>query len=350
MVEASGSRRHSGVLVKPLPPQDVGGPDVASCHRVLCWALAYDLPGDPAPAVQDTAALLGPRWPGERAALWVAEEHGAIIGLARLYLSDRENTHLGEFCLDVHPAYRRRGAGTRLLREAVRMMLAEGRRGLVAEVADGTEGVWFVNARGLRAGSREARSLLDLVSVDARRLDTLAEEEHASYRLAAWVDSAPDDLLPSFGLARRTSRDAPTGSLEMCPPEWDAALVREYEQATMRAGRESRVVAALHEPTGQVVGLTEVAISRWTPRRALQRQTVVVPAHRGHGLTLWMKAEMLRWLRAERGDVTEIATFTAEQDFQMRQIDEGLSYKLDRWWSRCHADIPTLARRLGIPT
>ena len=323
---------------------------MASCHRVLCWALAYDLPGDPPPAVQDTAALLGPRWPGERVALWVAEEHGAIVGLARLYLSDRENAHLGELFLDVHPAYRRRGMGTRLLREAVRMMLAEGRRGLVAEVAEGTEGVWFVNARGLRAGSREARSLLDLTLVDDRRLDTLAEEEHASYRLAAWVDAAPDDLLPSFGLARRTARDFPTGTLDIAPPEWDATLVREYEQATARAGRECRVVAALHEPTGHVAGLTEVTISRWTPRRAFQRDTVVVPAHRSHGLTLWMKAEMLRWLRAERTDVAEVAAFTAEEDFRMRQIDEGLNYKLDRWWSRCHADVPTLARRLGIPT
>lgn len=294
--------------------------------------------------------MLRPRWPTEHAVFWTAEEHGEVVGLARLYLPDRENSHLGQLSVGVHPAYRRRGAGTWLLAEAVRTLLTEGRRSVVTDVAEGTDGMRFVHARGLRVGLREARSLLDLASVDARRLDALAEEEHASYRLAAWVDAAPDDLLPSYGLAKRAIRDAPVEAIDMESPEWDSALVRQYEESARDAGQEYRVVAALHEPTGEVAGLTEVMTSRWTPRRAVQQDTTVVPAHRGHGLTLWMRAEMVRWLRAERSDVTEMAAWTAEEDLRMRQMNEGLGYKLDRWWDRCHADVPTLARRLGIPT
>ncbi|HEX5495734.1 MAG TPA: GNAT family N-acetyltransferase [Mycobacteriales bacterium] len=336
------------MLVNPLLPPDAGAPDVAGCRRLLGAVLAYDLPGDPPPAAEDTVAMLRPRWPSERAAFWTAEEHGEVVGLARLYLPGRENSHVGELHLAVHPAYRRRGAGTWLLTDAVRVLLAERRTILVADVAEGTDGMRFVHARGLRVELREARSLLDLMSVNGPRLDALAEEEHPSYRLAAWVDGAPDDLLPSYGLAKRAMRDAPVGTLGVEPTEWDSTLVRQQEESDRRAGREYRVVAALHEPTGEVAGLTEVTISRWTPRRACQQDTTVVPAHRGHGLTVWMRAEMVRWLRAERADVTEIVTWTAEEDLRMRQVDEGFGYKLDRWWARCHADVPTLARRLGI--
>ncbi|MDI3280331.1 MAG: N-acetylmuramoyl-L-alanine amidase, partial [Bacillota bacterium] len=74
-------------------------------------------------------------------------------------------------------------------------------------------GVRFAHARGLRVALREARFLLDVMSVDGRKLDALAEEEHPPYRLVAWVDAAPDDLLPSYAAAKRAIHDG-SGLLE----------------------------------------------------------------------------------------------------------------------------------------
>lgn len=334
--------------MKPLAPEGPDGADIAACRRVLCATLAYDLPGDPLPAVEDVQALLRPRWSAERIAFWTAWEHGELVGLARLHLSDRESLDNGQLAIDVHPAYRRRGAATLMLREAVRTLLAEGRHSVIVELAEGTDGARFAQARGLRVMLRDARSLLDVTTVDGSTLDVLAEEEHPSYRLAAWVDGAPDDLIASYGAAKRALRDAPTGNLELGRTEWDSSVVRQYEESAHRCGREYRVVAALHEPTGEVVGLTEVEISRWTPRRAFQDDTAVLAAHRGRGLGMWMKAEMLRWLRAERPDVIELVTWNAEGNGHIRQINERLGFKLDRWWNHCQADVPTLARRLGV--
>lgn len=336
------------MLVKPLAPQDKDSDTVAACRRVVCAALAYDLPGDPPPAVEDVAAMLAPRWPAEHVALWTAWEHGEVVGLARLHMSGHDSPHTGLLFVDVHPAYRRRGIGTRLLAEAVRKLLAEGCRSVLAKVPDGTDGARFAHSRGLRAVLRETRSLLDVGSVDGRVLDRLAEEEHASYRLAAWVGRAPEDLLPSYGAAKRAMRDAAPGTADIGVPEWDSTLVREHEEVMRRRGREYRVVAALHEPTGDVAGMTEVVISNFTPLRAVQDNTAVLPAHRGHGLGLWMKAEMLRWLRAERQDVLEIVTSIVEDNAYLRQINERLGYKLDRWWYHFQSDVQALARRLGI--
>jgi GNAT superfamily N-acetyltransferase len=336
------------VLVKPLTPETADGEVLAGCCRVVCAALAYDLPGDPPPAPEDVAGTLAPHLPGERVALWTAWEHGDVVALARLHLSDRDGPHSGLLFVDVHPAYRRRGIGTQLLGEAVRTLLAEGRRSLRVQVPEGTDAVRFAHAHGLRTALREARSLLDVVSVDGRVLDRIAEEEHPSYRLGAWVGHAPDDLLPSYAVAKRAMRDLPLGTLDAGMPEWDFTLLREAEDAARRRGQEHRVVVALHEPTGDVVGVTELSISNFTPRRAFQRDTAVLPAHRGNGLGLWMKAEMLRWLRAERQEVVEIVTRNAEDNVHMRQINERLGYKLDRWWHHCQADVHTLARRLGI--
>jgi len=125
--------------------------------------------------------------------------------------------------------------------------------------------------------------------------------------------------------------DAPTGDTGWQTPAWDTPRIREDEAIYSARGHELRIVAVLADG-GDVAGLTEVVVSRFSPRRAHQEDTLVTPAHRGHGLGLWMKADMATWLLAERPDVTEIATWNAEENRHMRSINETLGYAVETWW------------------
>ena len=57
------------------------------------------------------------------------------------------------------------------------------------------------------------------------------------------------------------------------------------------------------------------------PQRARQHDTAVVPAHRSHGLGLWIKSAMLVALRAEQPDVTGIGD---------RQLDRQPAHAADQ--------------------
>jgi hypothetical protein len=103
---------------------------------------------------------------------------------------------------------------------------------------------------------------------------------------------------------------------------------------------------AVHEESGAVAGFTEVLASHRS-YRAHQEDTAVVPAHRGSGLGLWIKSEMLVRLRAERPDVTEVITGNATSNRYMLAINGRLGFhpwtEINGW----QGDVPQITARLG---
>jgi GNAT superfamily N-acetyltransferase len=140
--------------------------------------------------------------------------------------------------------------------------------------------------------------------------------------------------------------DAPTGDMDVDAHTWSTDFVRDWERECRVLGREQRVIAALHAPSGEVAGFTEVELWRWTPARSEQADTAVLAAHRGHGLGLWLKAAMLRRLRDERPDVTGLLTGNAASNSPMLRINVRLGYRpyvrLVEW----QAGVPQVADRL----
>jgi RimJ/RimL family protein N-acetyltransferase len=83
------------------------------------------------------------------------------------------------------------------------------------------------------------------------------------------------------------------------------------------------------------------------PQRAHQHDTAVVPAHRGHGLGLWIKSAMLVALRAERPDVTEIETGNSTANQHMLAINQRLGFRPWQELNSWQGDVPELDARLG---
>jgi GNAT superfamily N-acetyltransferase len=333
------------VPVVPLDLETATDADIAGMHRVLAAASAVDRPGDPPPLVEDVAARLRDRREDVRRQRWLARTDDGIVGYGGLRLQMLDNLHLGLVDLVVHPEHRRRGTGTALLRPVVATLAAEGRRVLVGETNAGTAGDEFCRALGLRPVQVDRMSLLRLADVDWDDVETAAGTKHLGYRLETWLDRCPDELVERYATAKTAMNDAPLDGLDLTEFVFTAATVR-ADEAAARATAQLRVAVAVHEDSGEIAALTEVQVGR-RPHRSHQGDTAVVPAHRGRGLGLWVKADMLVRLRAERPDVAELITGNAVSNSHMLRINDRLGFRL---WSTMHGwqvDGADLAARLG---
>jgi GNAT superfamily N-acetyltransferase len=300
---------------------DISDTDVIAWHAVVAASVARDLPGEATPTpdqIRDhlTAGRLS----------WVARVDGAVAGVAVLRCGDR----LAEFGVQVHPAYRRRGIGSRLLAAVAEAARREGSRTLVAEAAG--SGAPFLEARGFACVLSLNLMLLKLA--DASGVDELVRADHPGYRLVRWLGMAPDDLVETFAVAKSAMGDMPTAET------WDTARVRDMALAVEKRGDTLLTVAALHG--GTIAGFTELVIPADEGVRAIQYDTAVVPEHRGNRLGLWVKAAMLDWLRADWPRVREIETDNAEDNAHMLAVNERLGFRPLRQTRQYQADPATI--------
>ncbi|MDX6354477.1 MAG: hypothetical protein QOF98_1380, partial [Streptomyces sp.] len=204
-----------------------------------------------------------------------------------------------------------------------------GCRSLAAQVIVGTSGESFLATRDFLPVLRLSwlRLALDDVPEHIRKLPELP---HPGYRLTAWSGVVPDPLAASFTAARQGMADMPTGGVDFGPPEWDEDRVRAAAEVVARRGERLETVAALAEADGSVAGYTELVLPADGSAPAQQYDTAVLPAHRGHGLGLWIKAAMLRRVRAEHPETTEIQTDNADDNRHMLAVNTALGFRPQR--------------------
>ncbi|GHJ48687.1 N-acetyltransferase [Catellatospora sp. TT07R-123] len=313
--------------VTPFDAAQADHDTVADWHRVHAAAAAVDDPDHPHVPAAALAARLAAPPPQTRALHWLARDGDEPVGTATLSLSDRENLGWGFAEVVVHPAHRRRGHGRALLAAVREGLTAAGRGTLVYDVGADSAGAAFAAA----AGARHAQTLWESELELARAADELPEErEPAGYRAVRWSGAAPDELVASYVAAAEAMADSPDGGLGYQVAPGSVAHTREVEQWWARRGCQLRTVAAVHEGSGAVAGLTVVAVPLLHPQLAYQEDTAVVPAHRGHGLGLWLKARMVRWLVADGMVVRRIRTTTDPANTHMLDINARLGFHRTR--------------------
>ncbi|WP_353814351.1 GNAT family N-acetyltransferase [Agromyces sp. SYSU T00266] len=195
----------------------------------------------------------------------------------------------------------------------------------------------FALAHGFALGQLDRVSVLDVAGRDeefASRLEGLAASD--AYRVRAWVDRAPDELLDSLAVAHeRMSVDAPSGAIAYELEHWDAERVRDEERRALEKGRTTLTAAAI-APDGGVAGFTvlslpagSVAVEQW--------DTIVLAAHRGHRLGMRLKLENLRLLHEADASRERIYTWNADENEHMLAINLDLGFRpfaLESVWQR----------------
>lgn len=323
----------------------LGRPDVDRWYAVSAAVRAHDFPTDPAPSRAETDALLHGQAIGRQRFFAEATGDGtAYAGVCSVRLLDEPTSrHLAEVHLEVAPAERRRGVGTRLLSAAAAAIGDAGRRTLTAEVGVGTPGCAFTEAMGFSRIHAATWLRLDLRKVDPVDLGALADAGPAGYELVRWVGRVPADLAETFAVAKNAMGEMPVSP-------WNAAAVTEMADVVAARGDDLLTVAVVHAASGAIAGFTEIVVPGGGRQESCAQQydTLVVPEHRGHRLGLWVKAAMMRWLRTEWPRVAEIEADNAADNRYMLAVNDRLGFQVICCSAEYRAELDDLRRaRLG---
>ncbi|MFG2986093.1 GNAT family N-acetyltransferase [Streptomyces sp. NPDC048258] len=305
----------------PLPPTDT---DVDGWLAVLAAAGAADLPHLPPPSRVEVGGRLCVAPARGRAALWAADGdgdggEGTVDGVAGLLLfTDEANRHTAYLdVLAVRPEARRRGVGRALWQRVREELLAQGRTSVATTVDLGGPGQAFAESLGFE-------NVLPMAWYVQEVTEQPAEEPTTpGYELRAWHGLVDDDWAAAVAHAHGAMDDAPMGDVDQEIEAWTPERLHAAHQLILDRGGELTTVAAVTE-AGEVAAYTELVLPDPDGARALQYDTVVVPAHRGHGLGRAVKRRMLA-LAAQ-----QIATTVADENTPMRAVNEALGYRRER--------------------
>jgi GNAT superfamily N-acetyltransferase len=344
-------------MVREWDPMTAPSAEIETMVNALNATLASDLPDDPPWLVDSFREYLAVTMPGERRLTWIAEtstgaaadhhpDGEAILGSSNVLLFD----DMAVLEVLVHPKARHSGVGRELLAAAVARTHREGYSTIGVEVIGGTSAAKFYEATGFTCAYTETRSILELSSVDWLQLGGMASGVGSGYRIEYFPGGPPEDLYESYAAAKYLARsDVEPGDLELRPSSTNAQRLRASLKTLHMRGMKPYIVVGIHEASGEVAGLTEVVVAAQHPDRADQYDTVVVPEHRGYGLTRAIKARMLFELRSAEPRLRSVQTWNSFDAEGMLTVNSELGFKPDREWREYQAEVPELAARLGLP-
>ncbi len=297
--------------------------------RLAASDRAYDV----YPAWEHSRIALPEESPERDLTLIGAYDADKMVGIAAVELPLLDNTHAAWIDLGVPPEHRGRGIGAALL-DRVETMAREARRTHVIGAAitppgRSSAGSRFAAAHGYAVANTEGFKVLDLAA-SATGWDALEAEvadRIGDYRIVQWGTHTPDEHIDDFARAVSTFvAMVPTGDLALEDGEWTPERVRDNERRGETRNR--RFCAAAISSDGELVGYTDLSVSRAKTTQAGVGITFVLPGHRGHSLGLAVKLANHRALMAELPECEFVRTSNADTNQHMNAVNEQMGYRV----------------------
>jgi GNAT superfamily N-acetyltransferase len=141
--------------------------------------------------------------------------------------------------------------------------------------------------------------------------------------------------------------DAPRGDEPYDDATWSIERVRDQEQRWSALGHTTLSVAAVHATSGEVAGYTQLLLTG-RPSTAIQEDTGVVRAHRGHGLGRVLKSANLLQLKKSANllqlkgfspAMRTVVTWNAESNAHMLAVNHELGFRPHSRWQEVTLDL-----------
>ena len=309
---------------------------LAELHELECACFPVDRPHVPAPTLAETTVEWTRAYPCSVQVSLLARADGRLAGCASLNLPVADNTANAFVDIVTHPDLRRRGVGTALASVAIKTLRERGRTVAIASVRSDGPGVPFAAALGAREQLGRLRNMVYLDTLDTDAIGGLLAEattRAAGYELVQMTGPVPAGYLDPVAAMYEVMNDAPLESDALEDEKWTAQRVVDLDEWLAARGDRVYTILATRNETGQPAGMTRIAV-RATGDLAIQLDTAVAAAHRGHHLGILMKASMLRWLLAAEPQVRRITTFNAASNAHMIAVNKALGFvPVERWTS-----------------
>ncbi len=315
--------------ITPVDPADDALVDQVAAF--LAARDAFDAPWRDSETADALRLYYTTGWDGDPDVPFVGRVDGRLVVYGDYNLPSRDNLDAGWLSVVVAPAERRQGYGTRMLRFLEERIHEIGRTKLGSWGMDTEANLAFAAAHGYAAKSAHVTRRQYLQEVDPQQIEAAFEEAaaHATdYELLRIYGRTPEDLVNAAVTMVAAINDAPLDDLDYDDEVFDAERLRTYEQGQLDAGHRLYRVVARHRATGELAGHTVVTVDSTRPHVGDQHDTSVLHDHRGHRLGLWLKAEMIRWLREAEPQVEHITTGNAESNAHMIAVNERLGYRV----------------------
>lgn len=257
----------------------------------------------------------------------------APVAVGALEVSRVDNLRWMRGELFVDPSERRQGYGTQALKILESLARDFGRESLSFWVIEGASEVGaspshaFSSATGYSLMEQNIRRDIAWPRPlgELQRLQAENEVSATGYEILAWLRATPPSFLAKrAALFEQTPLEVPSNNELIEKEQWDEERVRSHEQEVDAMGRDLLISCAIEHATQELVGYSELTVSRDQPHTAYQWETMVLPRHRGHRLGILMKLATMRLL-SEGGYQTErISTFNAFTNQSMIRVNEEL--------------------------
>jgi GNAT superfamily N-acetyltransferase len=261
---------------------------------------------------------------------WIISEDGRVVATAGLFLYRTQDLENSFGWVYVRPDWRGQGLGKALLSPTVDYAIGDGRkRYMTVEPAGGTHTFWPERI-GIKAVYNERVSQLRTADVDRalmREWIVRASERAEDYEIRLLRSPIPDEFVKKAVNVAGVMNNAPLEDLEEDPIELTVEEWRQLEDSESKRQREILGYFAVHKPTGDFVGYTNVAYQNLHPKLAYQWDTGVDPAHQNRGLGRWLKAAMIELLLDQYPAIEVIETENAESNDPMLNINVAMGYK-----------------------
>jgi RimJ/RimL family protein N-acetyltransferase len=315
-----------------LDPANLDTRDVSGAAAVLEAARVVDAPQWLPVTTSSFTAGIVHGWEGERAiAAVLRDDSEQVAGVLQVSFPSRDNRHLSQLEICIDPAKRRRGFGTMLYDAGVARARAEGRTTIVTESWDAPASLAFATAVGLERASVEVERHQSVPELDWQRLDkehAVAAEQCRDYELLFIAGATPPDLMDVVVELAAAINDAPLDDLDIEDEVFSPERIQAFDESQVHFRRRIYRIVARHRATGAAAGHTVIAIDQEFPWFAVQYDTSVVRAHRGHRLGLLLKIEMLRWLQKAEPQLRIINTWNAASNDHMIAVNELLGFQV----------------------
>jgi GNAT superfamily N-acetyltransferase len=317
-----------------VQPDDLD--QVATVAGILEAARLVDDPDATPMVVEELASEMRYGWdlqPDEHF-LYLPDGAGSPVATLAIDLPKRDNLQLFWLRLVVHPDHRRRGHGSAIMAEALRMAKEAGRSILWVEAIEEDAGARkFCERFGFGYASHDARRRQRLAEVDqdaVQRLWIEAQNAAVDYRLERLLPPVAEQTLQEMIEVTAAINDAPMGQLTFEEEVFDLQRMRDVEAAREGRGNQSYRVIARHRETGEIGGHTNVVISQHRREVGFQADTAVARSHRGHRLGLLVKIDMMRWLAEAEPQLEVVETWNNADNRFMISVNEALGYRLSQ--------------------